>query len=81
MTGRETIAQKAARYVSEARISILKAGKYTVSARARGESEYAVTYNGRRWSCTCPARGNCCHQAAVKLVVAPKRRPRWRWFW
>jgi len=39
-------------------------------AQVRGDGEmYTVTGDPAGWSCTCPARGRCCHQLAVGLVV------------
>lgn len=77
---RESVDTKARRYLGEARLTILRAGKYKVLAEARGESKYKVAFRRGRWSCSCPAyTSRCAHVVAVRLVASPKRRRWWPW--
>jgi len=79
---KEIVAAKAHRYLAEGRLIVraLDAAAGTVSASVRGSGAvYTVSYSrSSGWTCTCPARGRCCHREAVALVVAvesPKARP------
>lgn len=72
MSGRENAASKARRYLAEGRIVVERVDARSVVAVARGDGErHHVTWRrSGGWSCTCPARGRCCHLQAVGLVVA-----------
>lgn len=71
---RESAAAKAARYLSEARLTVLRVVPGEVDATCRGDGAvYAVTYRRGGWHCTCEARGRCAHLLALGLVVAPSR--------
>jgi uncharacterized Zn finger protein len=68
---RENYASKAQRLLAEGRVSVLRIDPSGVSAIVRGDSAsfYTVTFDGTRWSCTCPAIGRCSHAFAVQRVV------------
>jgi len=67
---RESAPDKALRYLTEGRVVIRRITPRTVMAQVRGDGEmYTVAGDPAGWSCTCPARGRCCHQLAVGLVV------------
>jgi hypothetical protein len=79
----ETKAQKAERYLLEARITVLRAGggQPHIMACARGDSGavYDLGYdaNAKEWRCTCEANAKfhreCSHLIALKRVtVKPK---------
>jgi len=67
---RELAPDKARRYLVAGRVVIRRITPRTVMAQVRGDGEmYTVIGDPAGWSCTCPARGRCCHQIAVGLVV------------
>jgi hypothetical protein len=68
---RETIAAKSARYLAEGRLIIIRVDGDLVSATCRGDGEvYKLGHHVRRgWWCECPARGDCCHLKALRLVT------------
>jgi hypothetical protein len=69
---RESIREKAARYLGDGRLEVELVSQGRVAASCRGESgEYAIEYDPRRrsWTCSCPARKRCCHIAAAELVT------------
>lgn len=71
---RESAAAKAARYLSEARLTVLRVTDGEVDAVARGDGAvYELGYRRGEWFCPCPARGRCAHLLALGLVVAPSR--------
>ena len=79
---KETVLGKSHRYLAEGRLSIRNVDEAlgTVSADVRGGGAvYTVSYSRRSgWTCSCPARGRCCHREALALVVAverPEARP------
>ena len=70
---RESISEKALRYVGEGRLTVrtLDEAAGTVRASVHGNATYSVSYSrSSGWRCTCPARGRCCHREALGLVVA-----------
>jgi hypothetical protein len=68
---RENARAKAARYLVEGRLILTRVGDDHVDAIARGDGRtYTVTWRPDDWSCTCEARGTCCHLLAVRSVVA-----------
>jgi hypothetical protein len=78
MTPRESIGAKAARYLREARLAVLRVDGDLIEAECRGAGEvYRLGHRpGRRggwWWCSCPARGHCCHLAALQLVTVTRR--------
>ncbi|MDQ7910780.1 hypothetical protein RB614_40445 [Phytohabitans sp. ZYX-F-186] len=69
---RESAASKAARYLAEGRLVVLRVVPGEVDATCRGDGAvYQVTYRRGLWHCTCDARGRCSHKLALGLVVAP----------
>ncbi len=69
---RETIAQKSARYLAEARLNVERVVGDEVSAHCRGNgAEYELGHDLRRgWFCSCPARTDrCAHLEALRRVV------------
>ena len=69
---RETVKEKAVRYLSESRVKVELVSQGRVVATCRSESgQYALDYDPkrRRWSCSCPARKRCCHVTAAMLVT------------
>lgn len=69
---RETTAAKAARYLTEARLTITAVSGDLVHAVCRGDGQvYNLGHQpGRGWHCDCPARGDgCCHLVALRLVA------------
>jgi hypothetical protein len=67
---------KARRYVSEGRLIVERVVGDQVKARCRGGgSVYRLSFDGRRWQCSCPAvSDSCCHLNALRLVTAPDKR-------
>jgi hypothetical protein len=68
---REGIARKAARYLGEARLTISRVDPDGVVATCRGDGVvYRVTWTpDAGWWCSCPARRDCAHLAAVRFVT------------
>jgi uncharacterized Zn finger protein len=68
---RETIHEKALRYLRERRVRVTRAQRQRVHARIRGERDvYDASFkrDARSW-CTCPARVKCAHLLALELVA------------
>jgi uncharacterized Zn finger protein len=73
---RETVEAKAARYLVEQRLHVQAITSSGVSARCRGgDASYTLSWDGRDWSCSCPARGRCAHLVALWLVTVPAASP------
>jgi uncharacterized Zn finger protein len=72
---RENVNAKGARYLAEGRLIVTRVSGDRVSASCRGDGEvYELGHElARGWHCDCPARGDCCHLVALRLVTA--RRP------
>jgi uncharacterized Zn finger protein len=68
---RETVRAKAARYLTEARLTVTYVSGDEVAARCRGDGElYELGHNpAQGWWCSCAARSDCCHLVALRLVV------------
>ncbi len=75
---REPIAAKARRYLAEGRLQVRHVDEPGGHVRAdiRGNGAvHEVAFSRRTgWTCTCPARGTCCHVTAVGLVVAIEQK-------
>jgi hypothetical protein len=74
---RETIADKARRYLCEGRIVVTAVDGDHVTAACRGNGEvYQLGHEpGRGWHCSCPVRTDrCAHLQALQLV-AVRRQP------
>jgi hypothetical protein len=77
---RETITEKGKRYLGEGRLIVRELDEQagTVQADCRGAGAVYVLghdENGR-WFCSCPARQNCGHLEALRLIVAIEKTPR-----
>ncbi len=69
---RETVEEKAIRYLTERRLRIVLVSPDVVEAAARGNDN--TVYRTRREAgkgsaCSCPARGRCCHREALERVT------------
>jgi hypothetical protein len=76
---RETIEQKAGRYLLDGRLEVtyVRESPLRVSARCRGSDGhvYSVGRDGSGWFCSCPARvARCAHVVALQLVTGPSWR-------
>jgi hypothetical protein len=72
MSARETIREKAVRYLGDGRLDVEYVGQGRVLASCRGDGgTYTIDYDPRRrkWSCSCPSRKRCCHVTAARLVT------------
>lgn len=70
MTARETVQDKAARYLTEGRVLIVRVRLDHVIAIVQGSDSYDVRHDPSGWSCSCPVRRpECSHIAAVRLVT------------
>ena len=68
---RENAQTKAARLLVGGAVSVLEVSPHRCLATVHGDTAtHAVTYDGDRWSCDCPALGPCSHALAVARVVA-----------
>jgi hypothetical protein len=82
MTGREDTGAKARTLLAEGRLAVVEVGPEVIRAFALGEraETYRLGWHKRRWGCSCPANGACCHLKALWLVVgdpATRSVPRW----
>lgn len=70
---RESAQAKALRLLVEGRVAIrsVHMDEAVIHAYVRGDSGRTrfVRYHVGRWSCPCPARGDCSHIKAVQLVT------------
>jgi hypothetical protein len=74
---RETIREKALRYLCEGRVRILVCNEEdgVVEADVRGEgASYVVVHDERGWWCDCEARTECCHISALRQVTVLRPR-------
>ena len=73
---RESVEDKALRYIAEDRINVVRVDPHTgeadVAARGSGPEPYRVMLRAGAWSCDCPAQIRCAHQVASGLVVRPE---------
>jgi hypothetical protein len=69
---RETVAEKARRYLVEGRVIVTTAGPDHVAATVRGDGHlYHCGFARGHWHCTCAAGRDCSHRRALRLVTAP----------
>jgi uncharacterized Zn finger protein len=69
---RETVAEKARRYLTEGRVIVTDARPGQVSAVIRGDGAVWLTgYRSGTWTCSCPNRTDCTHRRALRLITAP----------
>jgi uncharacterized Zn finger protein len=66
---RESIEEKAVRYLSERRLRVERVVPGEVRATCVGGERYELGFEGGEWWCSCPARGRCAHLVALELVV------------
>ena len=67
---RENYQRKAARYVTEARLSVERVDRSGIRATCRGSGAvYELGYENGRWHCSCPAHGVCAHIYALQLCT------------
>jgi hypothetical protein len=69
---RETVDQKARRYLGEGRLTVTHVDGDFVTATCRGDGEvYELGHEpGRGWICSCPVRSDrCCHLDALRRVT------------
>jgi hypothetical protein len=73
MSPRETIPEKAVRYIADGRLEIelVSQGRVVASCRGDGGDVYALDFDPRRqrWTCSYPSRRRCCHVTAAELVT------------
>lgn len=70
---RETVEQKARRYLTEGRLWVRAADAERIRAVCRGDGEYYTLgfEPSQAWTCNCPATNDrCCHLTALRLVTA-----------
>ena len=73
---RESADVKGRRYLTEGRVVVDVVGTGHLAATVRGDGVlHRVSFGRGGWYCTCPAKANCSHLIAVRLVTAPERRP------
>lgn len=73
MTGRETIEQKAGRYLREGRLTVRSLAGRRVHAVCSGSADYELGHSSDDgWWCDCPAYKTCAHLRALQLVVVPR---------
>jgi hypothetical protein len=69
---RETVEAKALRYLADRCLRVRAMNAAVVDATCRGsDATYKLGWDGRGWSCSCPARGTCAHLVALWLVTVP----------
>lgn len=77
---RESLEQKAQRYLRESRVRVVWVDQERIEARVRGtEAEHVVTYERGGWACTCRAAEHgrrCAHLAALQYVTVRPTRDR-----
>jgi uncharacterized Zn finger protein len=75
---RETVAAKAARYLTEARLTVLRVDGDQVTATCRGSGElYQLGHDrGRGWWCSCPSRTDQCSHLVALRAVTVRTTPR-----
>ena len=68
---RESVEQKAQRYLVSGRLTVRLATPERVEAHVKGDSGhvYRLTHEDDIWSCSCPAKTRCAHLVALKRVV------------
>jgi hypothetical protein len=83
MTGRESIAEKAARLLLGGKLTIVSVVGQSIEARCEGDhGVYRLGHGPRGWWCSCPrrelgGRGRACsHLAALAKVAGKTARQR-----
>lgn len=74
---RESADDKARRYLTEGRVTVVAVAAERVDAIVKGDGAlWQVTYRRGGWHCPCPSRGRCAHLLALGLIVAPTKEAR-----
>ena len=74
---RENAQVKARRYLTEGRLRVLEVDEFagTALAECRGSGAlYVVSRGEDGWRCNCPARRDCAHIHALRLVTVLEPR-------
>lgn len=68
---REGSHDRGRRLLAEARLTVTRVEDDLIDATCRGDSGEIrrLGYRRGQWSCSCPARTECAHLVALKLVV------------
>jgi hypothetical protein len=68
---RETVADKARRYLAEGRLELRHLDPDRIEATCRGDgTRYRLGHDARGWWCDCPHPGRrCSHLQALRLVT------------
>lgn len=69
---RETVNEKAHRYLAEGRLTIELVLADEIRASCDGGERYDLGFEAGAWWCSCPARVRCAHLAALELVTDPE---------
>lgn len=75
---RETVPDKAARYLAEGRLTVTWVrGDYVVATCEGDSGKYRLGHQpGRGWHCDCPVRNDrCSHLIALELVTVRRAGP------
>jgi hypothetical protein len=74
---RETVVEKAHRYLVAGRLIVTHVGDGRIRATCRGSGDlYELGFERGVWSCSCPARSHSCsHLLALQLVTVQPRKP------
>jgi len=77
VSGRETIEQKAARYLAEGRLTVRTRSGQAVEAVCEGGERYELGHApDGGWWCDCPAHAvPCAHLVALQLVTTSRGAP------
>jgi uncharacterized Zn finger protein len=66
----ESVTDKASRYLTEHRLTVLRVGDERVEAECRGGGAvYRLGWQDGKWRCDCPAKARCAHLAALQAVT------------
>jgi hypothetical protein len=76
---RESLREKALRYIADGRLQVVWVDRERVEAHVRSDTTHTVGYQRGGWRCDCEAHRygqRCSHLAAVQLVCRrPTREP------
>lgn len=66
---RETVEQKADRYLAEGRVRVVSLDPVVVRVRGSVDEPYEVRFVGDVGTCSCPAQVRCAHLVAASKIV------------
>jgi len=69
------ISDKALALIERGNVTLRFVQAHRVEATVSNGDEYTVRLRRDRWSCSCPARRECCHIFAVALVTEEPPEP------